>query len=100
MCAFAFHALQFQWTANRSILLFERTNLPVESMGFPEYKFPNKGKSFVHHEEVLAFFQSYASEFHLNDVVKLAHFVVNVTPVDRTRWEVYSSIYTYTHACT
>lgn len=57
-------------------------------MGFPEFKFENRGRSFVPHEEVLDFFDSYAREFRLSEVVKLAHNVVNVTPADGERWEV------------
>lgn len=57
-------------------------------MGFPEFPFPNKGKSFVSNEEVLEFIDSYAREFKLNDVVKLAHNVVNVIPIADSRWQV------------
>lgn len=57
-------------------------------MGFPEFKFENKGKSFVSHDEVLEFFQSYAREFNINDVIKFSHNVINVTPIIGERWEV------------
>lgn len=60
-------------------------------MGFPEYPFQNKGKSFVLHEEVLEFFESYASEFKLNDVIKFNHHVVRVRPVNESKWEVRQS---------
>lgn len=57
-------------------------------MGFPEYPFENRGRSFVPREEVLEFLKSYAREFHLNDVIKFTHNVINVTPLDGNRWEV------------
>lgn len=56
-------------------------------MGFPDFPFPKKGKSFEPRGEVLAFFQSYAREFKVNEVVKLQHEVIRVRPVDDTRWE-------------
>lgn len=57
-------------------------------MGFLNHPFPKKQKSFVPHEEVLAFFQSYANEFNLNRVIKFRNQVVNVRPLDGDRWEV------------
>lgn len=57
-------------------------------MGYPEYAFPKKGQSFVSHDEVLAFFESYAREFKLRDVIRLCHQVIRVRPVEETRWEV------------
>lgn len=70
------------------IFCISRTNSPIETMGFPEYPFPKHGKSFVTHDEVLAFFQSYAREFKLSEVIKLRHQVIRVRPVEDTRWEV------------
>lgn len=58
-------------------------------MGFPEYPFPKHEQSFVPHGELLAFFESYAREFKLNEVIKLGHQVLRVRPVEGTRWEVH-----------
>ncbi|XP_055314740.1 flavin-containing monooxygenase 1-like [Sitodiplosis mosellana] len=66
------------------------TNIPVESMGFFNYPFPKKEKSFVSHEEVLKFYQSYANQYNLNRVIKFRCHVVNVKPTPNNRWEVLS----------
>lgn len=57
-------------------------------MGFPDFPFPNKGRSFVTNEEVLAFFESYAKQFNLRDVIKFRHCVIRVRPIEENRWEV------------
>lgn len=57
-------------------------------MGFPDFPFPSNGRSFVMHEEVLEFFESYAKHFKLADVIKFHHCVVRVRPVQSSRWEV------------
>lgn len=57
-------------------------------MGFLNHPFPKKQRSFVLHDEVLTFFQSYANEYNLNDVIKFQNQVVNVRPLDEDRWEV------------
>lgn len=59
-------------------------------MGFLNHPFPKKQRSFVLHDEVLAFFRSYANEYNLNDVIKFQNQVVNVRPLDEGRWEILS----------
>lgn len=65
-----------------------RTNLPIEIMGFPDYPFPNKGRSFATHDEVLDFFVSYAKHFNVVEKIKFAHYVVRVLPLINDRWEI------------
>lgn len=57
-------------------------------MGFPGYDFPNKGRSFVPHEEVLQFFVSYAEHYNVVEKIKFEHNVVRVRPLGETQWEV------------
>lgn len=65
-----------------------RTNLPIETMGYPGYDFPNKGHSFVSSEEVLQFFSSYAQHYNVIEKIKFLHYVVRVKPLSDTKWEV------------
>ncbi|XP_031630062.1 flavin-containing monooxygenase FMO GS-OX5-like isoform X2 [Contarinia nasturtii] len=65
------------------------TNIPVECMGYLEFPFKSP-LSFLAHEEVLAFYQSYANHYNLERVVKFQNHVVNVKPVQSNRWEVLS----------
>lgn len=64
------------------------TNIPVETIGFFNYPFPKKERSFVPHEDVLAFYQSYANQYNLNRIIKFRNHVVNVKPKSNNRWEV------------
>lgn len=64
------------------------TNLPVETMGFPDFEFPNRGRSFVSSDEVLQFFTSYARHFNVVERVQFEHHVVLVKPIENERWEV------------
>lgn len=57
-------------------------------MGFLNHPFPKKQRSFVLHDEVLAFFQSYANEYKVFDVIKFQNQVINVRPLGEDRWEV------------
>lgn len=58
-------------------------------MGFIDYPFPKKSKSFVQHEEVLAFYHLYASTFRVNDVIKFNYRVDRVHHTGH-RWQVNS----------
>lgn len=69
---------------------FFSTNVPVEVMGFLNHPYPKKKRSIVAHEEVLAFFQSFATEFNMSRVIKFQQLVVNVRPLPTNRWEVVS----------
>lgn len=64
------------------------TNLPIETMGFPGYDFPSKGRSFVPFEEVLEFFNAYAEHYNVVDRIKFEHYVVRVKPLNTGKWEV------------
>lgn len=57
-------------------------------MGFMDHPFPETGRSYVSHEEVLTHLESYANAFNLNHVIKFRNQVVNVRPLPGDRWEV------------
>lgn len=65
-----------------------RTNLPVETMGYPGYDFINRGRSFVTCDEVLEFFVSYANHYKIVEKVKFEHHVVRVRPIKNEKWEI------------
>lgn len=76
---------------NQNYLCNERTNAPIEGMGYPDYKFKSNGRSFVSHVEVRKFLESYASDFNLTSVIKFGHYVVRVAPAapsQADQWEV------------
>lgn len=62
-------------------------------MGFFNYPFKKRGKrSFVRHEEVLQFYQSYANDHNLHRVIRFRNYVVNVRPLPEDRWQVRLSL--------
>ncbi|XP_031624867.1 senecionine N-oxygenase-like [Contarinia nasturtii] len=67
------------------------TNAPIDLMSFLGHPFPRKGRSFVSHEEVLAFLHGYVEVFGLKSVIKFRNQVVNVRPLRGDRWEVLSN---------
>lgn len=63
-------------------------------MGFFNYPFKKKRPiSFVRHEEVLEFYNSYANEFNLSRVIRFRNYVENIRPLPGDRWQVISYIY-------
>lgn len=40
-------------------------------MSFPDYLFPEKGRSYLHHEEVLQYLENYADHFNLKKFIKV-----------------------------
>lgn len=67
--------------------MYYSTNLPIETMGFPDYDFPNRGRSFVPKEDVLEFFTAYANHYNVVEKIRFEHHVVQINPVD-DKWEV------------
>lgn len=65
-----------------------RTNRPVETMGYPDYDFPNIGRSFVTAVEVLDFLVAYTKHFKVDEKIKFEHLVVRVALTDDDKWEV------------
>lgn len=57
-------------------------------MGYFDFPFRPKERSFVSHEEVLAFYQSYSNHYNLNRVIRFENHVINVKPVQKNRWQV------------
>lgn len=57
-------------------------------MGYPDYKFKGNGESYVSHQEVLKFLESYTNHFNLTSVIKFEYYVVRVTPTEGDQWEV------------
>ncbi|XP_011497965.1 PREDICTED: flavin-containing monooxygenase FMO GS-OX4-like [Ceratosolen solmsi marchali] len=58
-----------------------RTNLPKEVMGYPDYLIPENRKSYIHHDEILAFLNDYCTHFQLRDKIKFLHNVELVEPI-------------------
>lgn len=69
-----------------------KTNLPKEVMAFPDFPFPAKEESFVHHTDVLKYLEDYTSHYQLHQYIKLNHNVEEVKPIERddgtTGWSV------------
>lgn len=57
-------------------------------MRFFDHPFPRLEPSFVSHEDILAYLQSYSDKFDLDRVIQFQHQVVNVRPLPEDRWEV------------
>lgn len=49
-----------------------RTNLPKEVMAFPDLPFDKDLPSFIRHEDVLAYLETYANMFDLNKFIKVS----------------------------
>ncbi|XP_053703587.1 uncharacterized protein LOC128748664 [Synchiropus splendidus] len=71
-----------------------RTNLPKEVMMFPDFPFEEKLSSFLPHEEVQRYLQSYCQNFGIRPHIRFNTAVERVKPVsvedEATRWEVTS----------
>nr|XP_033780956.1 dimethylaniline monooxygenase [N-oxide-forming] 5-like isoform X2 [Geotrypetes seraphini] len=71
-----------------------RTNLPKEIMAFPDHPFASSLPSFIPHQDVLRYLQSYAERFGILEYVKLHSLVESVKPVlittehERVSWDV------------
>lgn len=67
------------------------TNLPIETMGYPNEPFPTNPSSFVSSDVVLSYFESFADKYKLCDHIKFLHQVVRVRPLSQDcqgGWEV------------
>ncbi|XP_030042805.1 flavin-containing monooxygenase FMO GS-OX-like 4 isoform X2 [Microcaecilia unicolor] len=71
-----------------------RTNLPKEIMAFPDHAFSSSLPSFIHHQDVLRYLQSYAERFGILEYVKFHCLVESVKPVlstiehERVTWDI------------
>ncbi|MPC17831.1 Flavin-containing monooxygenase FMO GS-OX-like 4 [Portunus trituberculatus] len=52
-------------------------------MAFPDFPFPAKEESFVHHTDVLSYLEEYTNHYNLRQYIKFRHHVEKVKPVDR-----------------
>ncbi|XP_029957316.1 flavin-containing monooxygenase FMO GS-OX-like 4 [Salarias fasciatus] len=76
-----------------------RTNLPKEVMKFPDFPFEEDLSSFLPHEEVLRYLQSYCERYQVHKHIRFNTVVEKVNPVvmttedgeEKTVWEVTSS---------
>ncbi|XP_029028444.1 uncharacterized protein LOC114868939 isoform X2 [Betta splendens] len=70
-----------------------RTNLPKEVMMFPDFPFDSGLNSFLPHQEVQRYLESYCLSHDIRPHIRFSVMVENVKPVDeeRARWEVTSS---------
>ncbi|XP_058446206.1 senecionine N-oxygenase-like [Malaya genurostris] len=65
-----------------------RSNIPKETMGFPDSNIESK-LSYVTQEEVLQWLVGYADKHELNKIIKLEHQVIRVVPFqDNKQWVV------------
>lgn len=67
---------------------FPRTNFPKEIMGFPDVPVPDQEESYIPSEDVVAFLNSYAVKFQINDHIKFEHYVIRIKPKGDSAWEV------------
>nr|XP_034966690.1 flavin-containing monooxygenase FMO GS-OX-like 4 isoform X2 [Zootoca vivipara] len=70
-----------------------RTNLPKEVMAFPDFPFDPALPSFLHHSDVLAYLESYAEHFGVQDHIQFQSEVSHIRPVPSSEgqpggWEV------------
>lgn len=70
-----------------------RTNLPKEVMAFPDFPFPSEWPSFLTHQQVLQYLQSYTSHFGLYRYIHFNSFVQSIRPIvnqgtSTSLWEV------------
>lgn len=59
-------------------------------MGFPDIPMPDQEESYIPSEDVVAFLNSYAAKFHINDHIKFEHNVIRIKPKGDWAWEVRS----------
>lgn len=52
-------------------------------MGFPDFPFPDTGKSFTHHTNVLQYLKDYAKEHKLYNYLKLQTHVKSIAPQEK-----------------
>lgn len=57
-------------------------------MGFRDYPMPPSPRSYILSDEVLSYLISYAEHFNLNELIQFKHHVIQVRPIDATKWEV------------
>ncbi|XP_060066421.1 uncharacterized protein LOC132546720 [Ylistrum balloti] len=68
-----------------------KTNLPKEVMAFPDFPFRKDLPSFVRHEDMLEYLESYATSFDLLKYIKFSTTVNSVNPLkspDKVTWQV------------
>jgi dimethylaniline monooxygenase (N-oxide forming) len=65
-----------------------RTNLPKETIEFPDFSFPSSDNSYPTSDRVLNYFKLYADEFKLRDKIKFHHQVIQVRVLQDDKWEV------------
>lgn len=74
---------------------FPRTNLPKEVMQFPDFPFPEKEESFVHHADVLNYLEDYAMHYNLHQYIKVTLILVHILFQDlkiNQRQKIYVSV--------
>lgn len=57
-------------------------------MEFPDFHHPKNISSFPSQADILNFLHSYADHFDLNKLIKLNHQVIQVLPIENSKWEV------------
>ncbi|XP_042900641.1 uncharacterized protein [Parasteatoda tepidariorum] len=76
------------------------TNIPKETMAFPDFPFPHHGGcSYIHHTQVLQYLRDYSEHFDLHNHINFHKMVMHVKPLkssdERVKWRVtYSDVVT------
>ncbi|XP_031629554.1 senecionine N-oxygenase-like [Contarinia nasturtii] len=65
-----------------------RTNIPHQTMELPLHKYPNGTPSYLSHENVWQYLNTYADRFDLKKHVKLHHLVENVHSIENNKWNI------------
>ena len=67
-----------------------KTNLPKEVMAFPDYPFPSGDKSFLHHRDVLAYLENFATDHNLFPYIRFNTLVKGIShdPEKAPSWNV------------
>ncbi|XP_026184550.1 flavin-containing monooxygenase FMO GS-OX4 [Mastacembelus armatus] len=87
------------WPVLTSMYRALRTNLPKEVMMFPDFPFDPRLNSFLSHQEVQSYLESYCQSHNIRPHIRFRTMVEKVKPVvittedeaERTTWEVMSS---------
>jgi dimethylaniline monooxygenase (N-oxide forming) len=58
------------------------TNLPIESMCYPDHPFKEQEKSYVPSDEVLRYYQDFAKQYDLERFIKFEYHVIRVRPLE------------------
>lgn len=59
-------------------------------MGYPDFPIAAQDRSYIPASDILAFLDSYATNFQVKEHIRFQHYVIRVRPVGKSQWEVIS----------